>query len=220
MGYPSLKLYLSDLFMSSLAAVQDNPTDLIKEIFEEPSWDNSRRCEIVNYLNGLEITDNLQERDEDKNYLYILPHFPRLDASFPQIAISTGNEGTAGRGLGDATGCSTEVLNESEEIVAYKHEYGYFATGQWNVDIVCKNPIEAEYLSILCRHVILDNLDSFATMGVLEIDLSLADLALGPDVQPVDMFARRLTMSAKVAHTWYKQIAPLGEYKTGINTAL
>ena len=206
--------------MSELTAIKADPEDTIEDVFEDPSWTAARRAEIVTYLNGLEITDDLQERDDDKTYLYILPHFPRLDASFPQIAISTGSEGTAGRGLGDATGCSTEVLDESEEVVAYKHEYGYFATGQWNVDIVCKNPIEAEYLSILCRHVILDNLDSFATMGVLEIDLSLADLALAPDVQPVDMFARRLTMSAKVAHTWYKQIVPLGEYKLGENTAL
>ena len=223
MGYPSLKLYLLDLLMTTLATIKDDPTTVIAEIFEDPSWTKKRRAEIVSYLNGLTISDDLLEREPGTNYLYIIPHFPRMDVAFPQIAITTGNESSSDWGLGNVTGEFTEVFDDAMELVAYDSERGYFASGQWQADIVCKNPIEAEYLSVLCRHVVLKNLDALDAMGVKEVNVSLADLVLSSEMQQVatvDVFARRLTVSAgKVAHTWNERVG-IETFQTGDNSAL
>ena len=217
MGFPSVKKFLVELIRSSLEEMQAEPERFIPEIFETP-WTEADRTEIKGYLNGLNIATSIDEREEGKKFLYVIPHFARLDMPFPQIGITTGNEATSDWVLGNDTG-ESEAIYDGEDITGYKIGQGCWSNGQWNVDILCSNPNQTEYLSVLLEYIFMTKLADFGAIGLLEVGISIADMQPNDQFIPVDVMGRRITVTGKLCKSWFKQISA-STYNTGENKDL
>jgi hypothetical protein len=84
-------------------------------------------------------------------------------------------------------------------------EMGYFSHGSWQIDIVASTKQEAIWLTRCCQYFICRAQMDLARLGVTEIGISLADVRIEQELQPSIAFARGLTMTARVANTWYEE---------------
>ena len=219
MGFPNVDMFLVKAFISGFQKLQSDPEFAINDLFEDLEQDD--RAQIITYLNRLNVTKDLRDRDEKKKYLYIFPDFPLLGCPIPQIAISLGQEDTAEKFLGDAIGDNPEPIMKGATQIGWTIEKGYLAAASWNVDVVCATKEEAIWLSRCCQRFICEALNDLAGIGVIEVNITLADMRMEAQqlMQPGEMFNRTLRVTAKVCNTW-KKLLPVSFYAEGINTAL
>jgi len=214
MGFPSLNFYLKKMFVRELELIQSKPATIVSQVFTD-GWDDKERERIVSYLNELNVTDD--RTDVGKKYLYILPHYPLLDMAFPQIGISTGNEITAERGLGDETGEEVEIRDGSNNLIARDIERGYFCRGQYIITLL-GNYEEIIWLATLCKYIVSLRQDELDGIGFKNVDISVADLKPNPELTPHVLFGREVTLSGLLVNTWYKRNSVSTTYGTGGNT--
>ena len=219
MGFPNVDVFLVKTFLSSLRSLQTSPAGTIADLFEDLDADD--RASIIQYVKSLTITGDVRERDERNKYLYVLPHFPLLGYPFPQIGISLGQEDTANKFIGDYTGEPVAVIDSNGATIGYDQEKGYLASGTWNIDVVCATKPESIWLSRMCQLFICQRLEELTALGVMEVNIALADLKLEAQqtMQPGEIFNRGIRVTARVANTWKKRLPPPNAYAVGKNTA-
>jgi len=220
MGFPNVDIFLCKIFAEKFPAVQDDPEFTIDDLFEDLTA--LERTEITTYLQDIVFTRNLRERhggDDEQRRVYIVPNFPMLDLPFPQIGVSLGSENTADKFLGDCTGDAVAVTDDNGNTIAWDIPKGYYATANWNIDVVCPTKDEAIWIARLCQLFICQSLDDLDAIGVVEVTVSTADIKLEPEHFPHIVFNRRVMVSAKAANTWKKRVAE-ADYRAGDNLAL
>lgn len=220
MGFPNVDLYLVSRFIECFSNAKGNLDFYVSDIMEDRP--DAERETIRLYLNGLRVTSDQKDRSSEKT-LFVVPSWPMFDLPFPQIGVSLASEGTVERLLGDETGTKrtgTAIIG-GVEVGFQDTEYGYWASGQWNVDVVCASKLEAVWLANLCRRFVLASFLDLDEMGVKEVTLSLADIRLEGEQLPVPVFGRRLSIIAgRVTHTWWEREYFDGVYGIGINKGL
>jgi len=220
MAFPNVDKFLVKWFLQRFEEVQLDLERFVEDTFNDLEAE-TEQVEIITYLTETTFTDSVQDREEGKRFAYILPHYPVAEVNFPQIAISLGQENQSDKFLGDATGESFPVTDDDGNIVAFDVQKGYLATATWQIDVVCGTKDEAIWLSRCCQRFICEALDELDQIGANEISISLADLKLDDKamMQPMTVFNRAISISAKVANTWLKRV-PAYTYRTGNNVAL
>lgn len=220
MGFPNVDLFLCKTFAEQFAAVQDDPTDTLDDLFEDLTA--AERTEIATYLQGSVFTRDLRNRhneSDDQRRIYIVPSFPMFDLPFPQIGVSLGSENTDTKFLGDYTGEATAVTDTEGKTIAWDIPHGYYASANWNIDVVCSTKDEAIWLSRLCQLFVCRSLADLDAAGVVEVAIATADMKLEQEHFPHIVFNRRVMISGKAANTWKKRISAV-DYQPGTNLAL
>lgn len=216
MGFPNIDLILRDLFLEQFEAAKADPYTVINDLFEDRN--DIDRAEIIEFLLKRTFTKDVKDRGERKR-VFILPHFPAVDLPFPQIGIYAGESDGTDRAIGD---CSSEPVPvyDGDTLIAWDEVKGFWEVASWNVDVIAATKDEVIWLTQLCRYFICQQLPALTAMGILEIDFSMPDLKIDKGtLQPMEFFVRGLRIRAKAANTWKKRY-PVGNYQTGINTAL
>lgn len=218
MGFPNVDKILTDIFIAGLNEAK-NDSRIVADCFEEMGHDV--QAEISLYLSRLHVTGDIRDREDTRRYLYVLPHFPVSGYPFPQIGVSVGQESTSDKFLGDYSGDSFPVRDSDNNVIAWDVEKGYIASGSYTADIICSTKDEVVWLSRLCQYTICQRLQDLDQMGIKEVNITLGDPRIDPQsmTQPADVFARAVSLTAKVINTWKKRV-PAYTYITGINKAV
>lgn len=220
MGFPNVDIFLCKTFAEKFAAVQADPDYTIDDLFEDLTV--LERAEIITYLQDKVFTRDLRDRHagSDKHQrVYIVPNFPMLELPFPQIGVSLGSENTDGKFLGDCTGDAEAVTDDEGVTIAWDIPKGYYASANWNIDVLCATKDEAIWISRLCQLFICEALDELDAIGVVEVVVAAADIKLDPEHFPLHVFNRRVMVSGRAANTWKKRISAI-TYLSGDNLAL
>lgn len=213
MGFPNVDKTLQKLFLAQFAATQADPAFTINDLFED--LDESERAEIGHYLLRKQFTSDVRDRGSN---VYVTLSFVQTDIPFPQICITLG-KGNTDQWMGGAVGESVAVKDETGKTIAWDVTKGFYAKPAWDVTIAAATKDEVIWLSRLCQLFIMSNMDTLAASGVIEVDVTEADLQPQQEQQPMTIFARQLKISTTTENTWKKRI-PASYYATGINTAL
>lgn len=211
MGFPNIDKLLVKIFAAGFTSLQQDATP-VSEIFED--LDDSEQNEIITYVRKKQISTDI--RDHEGSQLYILPNFPLLAAPLPQIGVTLGSE-QSDRSIGDWTGEATPVKDAGNNVIAWKAPKGCLANSTWNINIVAATKDEVAWLTRICQACIYDALDTLDAAGVLEAVINVADVKIEQEQIPMAVFARMITVTGRVAHTWSKLI-PNTVYTTGNNT--
>jgi len=219
MGFPNVDLILKDLFLREFLAAQMDPQEIISDLFEDRS--SEEQLQIGTYLRGKVFVGSNRDRSEDGKRVFILPHFPSAELPFPQIGIYHGESPSTDRFLGDIVGEATAVYaDDGETLTGWKQPYGYYEQASFNIDVITATKDEAIWLSRFCQYFICQNIGEIGAKGILEVNISLADIRLEKGaLQPLEAFVRGVRITAKLENTWNKTL-PVGVYATGDNTAL
>jgi hypothetical protein len=219
MGFPNVDLILKDLFLREFLAAQLNPQEIVSDLFEDRS--NEEQMQIGTYLRSKSFVGSNRDRSEDGKRVFILPHFPSAELPFPQIGISHGESPSTERFLGDIVGESEPVYaSDDETITGWKQPFGYYEQANFNIDVISATKEETIWLSRFCQYFICQNIGEIGAKGILEVNISLADIRLEKGaMQPMEAFVRGVRISAKLENTWTKTLLN-GVYATGNNTAL
>lgn len=218
MAIPDVDLYLVDIIIELLNGAKGDLAYLIDDVFSLRP--DSERASLREYLGGMEITDNVELRDDRKRFLYVIPSHPLMDVPFPQIAVTVPNEQINDFPLGNAPDDTPrEVRDSSGEIIGYDVSQSCFAAGQWHIEVVAGTKIETVWLSRLVQVAVLRNLDQMDQIGVKNITLGMMDLQLDPKQLPQLAYARRVQVNGLTVHEWTTRIKP-SYYQTGVNLAV
>jgi hypothetical protein len=214
MGFPNVDLLLVDIVEAGFLSTQINPDRNIADVFSDLPVIS--RQKIVDYIISRRFVTDITRRED--NTIYIMPNFVMTGLPFPQIGISLGTDTATEQFLGNETGNTSIVTmaNGNDEIAT---EYAYYSTASWQIDIVAATKPEVVWLSRLCQLFILLQTYSLDEMGVSELTISLNDLKLEPEHYPSIVFARSISIHAKVYNSWL-DYQPAITYQTGINTAV
>ncbi len=217
MGIPNIDLYLVALFRSFFVLAQGEGQTLIDDLFE--GHPQAEISSIKSYLRRHVMTSDTRQRSDDQPHIYFIENYPLADIPFPQICVTVGNETTSEHFLGDETG-QQEIVTDSEgTVLAVDKENTVFSRGAWSVDVVASSKREVVWLSRLCQLAIFSNLDQLASVGLTEVDLSVADMRLDPQFYPQVAPARRISVTGLVSQTWSVRVEAV-QYQSGINLAI
>jgi len=215
MGFPNVDIFLVKTIIDKFQALQTEPDFTINDLFEDLS--QPERDEITEYIQRKTFTDDLREREDSQ--VFVFPNFPMLNMPLPQIGISLGQEETSDKLFGDTVGDAVAVLDVNGATTHWDIPKAYIASAHYQADIVCATKDETIWLSRFVQRFICEELDALDLMGVKQVDIGLADMALKQDQQPMTVFNRAVRISCKVENTWLKRI-PAHTYDNGINLAL
>ena len=213
MGFPNIDKRLIKVFMAGFNGLKMDPSPLA-DIFDD--FDQGELAEVAQYIGRKEFTLDLRQREGSQ--VFIMPDFPRLDMPFPQIAVNLGKESSE-RYMGDETGESEPVKDSLGNLIGWDVIKGYYAQGNWNATIVAATKDETIWLSRCCQYFICQALMDLEKLGLMEIDITLADMQPAQDQLPMSVFSRAINISGKTVNTWKIRI-PAMDYQTGSNTAL
>lgn len=217
MGFLNVDIILKEKIIEFMGLLRDEEYYRVHDIFEGLS--ENTRDEIYKYINRLNVTDNVQTRREDENFLYVISSPILADGPFPQIGVYVGNEAQDERGLGDDTGEDAIPIVEDDVTVAWEATFGLWQRGKWIIDIIGTTRDETIWLSRICQYAIALNFKALDLLGLNEMDISLQDTLLDKQFQPGLVYSRRLIVGGKFAGTW-KDRFEASTYETGVNLAI
>lgn len=214
MGFPNVDIFLSAKFIERFNEVKADPTFIIEDLFDDLS--TAEQQEIADYIQRKNFTDDLRERTDSE--VFIFPSYPMFSIPLPQIGISLGNEDTAEKFFDDVVG-EAEPYPDLAHITHWDIPKGYWASANYQADIVCTTKDEVIWLSRFIQRFIVEELDTMDQIGIKEVAVSLQDTMIKTEHQPTTAFSRTVRISCKVANTWTKRV-PVSTYAIGTNTAL
>ncbi len=212
MGFPNVDIFLSAKFIERFNEVKADPSFIISDLFDDLSA--AEQAEIAEYIQRKNFTDDLRERTDSE--VFIFPSYPMFTVPLPQIGISLGNEDTAEKFFDDVVGEATPYP-DGENPTHWDIPKGYWASANYQADIVCATKDEVIWLSRFLQRFIVEELDNLDQIGVKEVAVSLQDTMVKTEAQPTTAFSRVVRINCKVANTWTKRI-PVNFYQTGVNT--
>jgi hypothetical protein len=214
MGFPNVDKILVRMFGQEFEALKLDSDYIINDLFED--LDPDEREEITTYIQRKEFVTDIRRREDSA--VYLLTTFSTLDLPFPQISVTLGQEDTD-RYMGDQVGQSAPVLDGNGATIAWDITKGFYAKSNWNISVVTATKDEAIWLSRLCQLFIFKNMMELEEAGVAEVNLSISDMKLEQDQQPLTVISRGIRMSATTLNSWIKRV-PVSFYQTGNNLAL
>lgn len=214
MGFPNVDIFLSGKLIERFNELKADPTFIIEDLFDDLS--SAEQVEIAEYIQRKNFTDDLRERTDSE--VFIFPSYPMFSIPLPQIGISLGNEDTAEKFFDDVVGEATPYP-DLPNITHWDVPKGYWASANYQADIVCTTKDEVIWLSRFVQRFIMEELDTMDQIGIKEVAVSLQDTLIKTEHQPTTAFSRTVRISCKVANTWTKRV-PVSTYATGTNTAL
>lgn len=221
MGFPDIDIWLVDKMKIWFDALKASPDFILNDTFS--SLSDTRRANIKAYVVRKKYTTDLRDRDNSTGQVFIFNHFPLSDTTLPQIAINLGSETPTEDFIGyDDGGGSTPVIqkiNNVDTVVAYDSLKTYFFSTVLNIDVVAATKDESVWLSRLVQRFICDSFLDMSAVGVYEQNVSLADMKLMEEHQPLTAFNRRVTLTCSGKNTWTLRTAA-ATYKTGINKGI
>lgn len=219
MAFPNLDLFLIDLFAAFIERIKGE-TDrfTLDDLFGDRP--EEEREAVALYLSGVNIAKDIREREDGERYLYIIGSFPTMELPFPQIGVYIAPEDTSDFFVGNDVGIESEAVRDGiDTIIAWDQTLGCASNGTYWCDIICNTKDEVVWLSRICQRAIIEHLDDLALLNAIEPKISMGDLKPEQEHFPGLVFARRVTLTAKVFQTWKKRLT-VGTYATGINKAL
>jgi hypothetical protein len=214
MGFPNVDIFLVKKLLERFEETQRTPKFFIGDTFDD--LDPGRQAEITTYITRKTFTDDLRNRGE--NRVAIFPHFPMFDMTFPQIGISLGQESPGDTFVGDSAGESTPFPATGTP-THWDIPKLYLGAAMYRIDIVTATKDEAIWLSRLVQRFICEEQESLAAIGAFDIGITIADLKLEQDQQPLTVFNRAVQINCKVMNRWTKRV-PVGTYETGVNNGV
>lgn len=219
MGLFSLDRWMLRTIRDRLLAARTDPARYVGDVFEEEPPEV--QAEVRAWLGAQEFSTDAKAHEKDT--VTIIPGWPLLDVPPPQVAVALLAESPSEWGLGEAAGDATPVYavgaGEGDPPVAWDREHGYRAMTNVAAQITASSWDETHWLSSLCHWAVLDQIMDLAALGVSEVSVSLNDLRPDLEKLPSLLFARQLTLTAKVPRTYRKRI-PAYTYQSGVNRAL
>ena len=123
------------------------------------------------------------------------------------------------RYLGDISDDAEPVTDATGAVVAWDVIKGYFAPGNWKINIVCATKDEAIWLTRCCQYFICLDLMELERKGLIEASISVMDMQPSPGQAPMNVCCRAINLTGKVTNSWKVRI--LAEsFALGINAAL
>lgn len=214
MAFPNVDKIIVAMLAAKFTELQQAPEHTLADLFGDLPL--SEHIEIETYIMGKIFETDVKSREGNK--VYILTTSPRLDMPFPQISVTLGQEDTD-RYMGDNTGTSTEVRDAAGALIGWDVEKGFYAKTSYSIMTVTATKDEAIWLTRLIQRFIFEEMTMLESKGIMQIDLSTADMQPAPDQQPIDVCNRTIRFTATTANTWTKRVlyAPIQE---GANNAL
>ena len=218
MAFNDVDLYLSDKLMETINELRGDDIYVLEDAFS--GRPERELAALREYLGKLVLTDDVDHRKKDgEHVLYVLLSFPLADLPAPQICITLPTEQANDFPLGAGVQDTEEATDGDGNVTGYVIRKGYFAQGQWNVDILAASKLEAIWLARMVQLTILRCLDDMDLNGVKNVSFNTVDLEIAQQQLPQLMFARRIQISGVVIQEWIEHQSN-GIYAEGVNLAL
>ena len=214
MGFPNVDIFLTGKLIERFNEVKTDPSFIVPDLFDD--LQQAEQDEISEYIQRKGFTDDLRERTDSE--VFIFPSYPMFHIPLPQIGISLGNEDTAEKFFDDVVGDATPYPATGEQ-THWDIPKGYWASANYQADIVCSTKDEVIWLSRFVQRFIMEELDTLDQIGVKNVMVSLQDTMTKTEAQPSTAFSRVVRIKCEVANTWTKRI-PVSYYQSGNNTAI
>lgn len=214
MGFPNVDVFLVNKFIERFVEVKADPTFLIEDLFSD--LPEAERLEITTYIQRKNFTDDLRQMTDSE--VFIFPSYPMMNIPLPQIGVSLGNEDTKEKFFRDLVG-EAKPYPDAANPTHWDIPKGYWASANYQADIVCTTKDEVIWLSRFLQRFIVEAQDELDLIGVKNISISLHDTLIKTETQPTTAFSRTIRMNCDVANQWTKRI-PVSVYTTGENIYL